>query len=273
MGIDYGSNGDVLRKIRDMSRPPLTIADMTAECKAINIEKGWRAPDGGPCPGQTFGDYIALAHSELSEALEAYRDHRLADATNYESAYSDPNGGEAKPEGVGSELADTLIRLVDMADVFGIDLEAEYRRKIAFNRTRAFQHGGRTLADVEPAPLNLGSRRQVTAEEVGEPAEFIQHARDLVERAMPTDPRGWWTGQDVDYMIASWDELELPALTKQYASGEVLTLWCTDVERAGDALVTGTRNYGETRGLEIIKGAYTLCVLQASKDEETRRHA
>jgi len=48
---------------------------------------------------------------------------------------------------VGSELADVLIRLLDMSDVFGIDLAAEYERKVAYNRGRAFQHGGRTVGD------------------------------------------------------------------------------------------------------------------------------
>jgi NTP pyrophosphatase (non-canonical NTP hydrolase) len=179
-----------------------TIADMTAEIREVNVAKGWRPAEGGPGEN-TWGDYIALLHSEVSEALEAYRDHRLADATGRPAGvFID---GLAKPEGVGSELADVLIRLLDMADVFEhppltshaelnsiysapvpatsfgdsmswlhqrisdawldpmklpmvlrrlvavarkyeIDLDAEYERKIAYNRTRSFQHGGRTLA-------------------------------------------------------------------------------------------------------------------------------
>lgn len=120
-----------------------SLADMAEEVRAINIEKGWRSADGGPGIN-TFGDYIALLHSELSEALEAYRDHRLADATDTERFNA---AGLSKPEGVGSEFADILIRLLDTCDVFGIDLTAEYARKVAFNRTRPYQHGGRTLAD------------------------------------------------------------------------------------------------------------------------------
>lgn len=113
----------------------MALLHMTDELREINISKGFRAPEGGP--GQnTFGDYIALLHSEVSEALEAYRSWKLADAT-------EPGG---KPEGVGSELADVLIRLIDTADVFGIDLAQEYHRKVAYNRTRSYQHGGRMLS-------------------------------------------------------------------------------------------------------------------------------
>jgi NTP pyrophosphatase (non-canonical NTP hydrolase) len=141
-----------------------TIPELTALIRANNIRKGFRPAGGGP-GDNTFGDYIALAHSELSEALEAYRDHRLADATadHYNRMHGLCSHGEvrgecravvaSKPEGVGSELADTVIRLLDMADVFGIDLEAEIVRKIAYNATRPYQHGGRTLADAMQAPV------------------------------------------------------------------------------------------------------------------------
>lgn len=115
-----------------------TIAYMTEQVREVNIAKGWRKGHN------TFGDYIALLHSELSEALEAYRDHRLADAT---AAFDRETEQPSKPEGVGSEFADVLIRLLDTCDVYGIDLAAEFDRKIAFNATRPYQHGGRTLAN------------------------------------------------------------------------------------------------------------------------------
>jgi len=195
-----------------------TIKQMLAEIRTVNIEKGWRTAEGG-LGTNSFGDYVALLHSELSEALEAYRDHRLADATSkpqeiwtHAAMCEAPifqGYRQAKPEGVGSEFADVLIRLLDTCDVcdvrpfetdltladvfpvegqflrsfgdwiawlhllaahlgstkladdaahllralvatcehFGIDLAAEYERKIAYNRTRPYQHGGRTLAD------------------------------------------------------------------------------------------------------------------------------
>lgn len=122
-----------------------TIAEMTDEVRAVNIKLGWHTPNAN-----TFGDYIALLHSELSEALEAYRDHRLADATKTGTCAFGEGGCDIhphKPEGVGSEFADVLIRLLSTCDILGIDLAAEYDRKIAYNATRSFQHGGRTLAE------------------------------------------------------------------------------------------------------------------------------
>lgn len=132
-----------------------TIPEMTAEVRAVNVRLGWHTPNAN-----TFGDYIALLHSELSEALEAYRDYRLADATAVEEPCLEIGdmcathkqhisrcGALPKPEGVGSEFADVLIRLLSTCDILGIDLAAEYDRKIAYNATRSFQHGGRTLAE------------------------------------------------------------------------------------------------------------------------------
>jgi hypothetical protein len=42
-----------------------------------------------------------------------------------------------------------LRTIAAVAEEFEIDLTAEYERKMAYNRTRSFQHGGRTMAKVE----------------------------------------------------------------------------------------------------------------------------
>lgn len=123
------------------------LADMQAEVTEVNAANGWYESD------RTFGDDVALLHSEVSEALEAYRDHGYADATGSTCSpqtHAAASVGEVrdhvcKPEGVGSELADVLVRLLDTCERRGVDLEAEYARKVTYNRTRGHRHGGKAL--------------------------------------------------------------------------------------------------------------------------------
>lgn len=305
--------------------PPLTIAAMTAEIREVVIAKGFRPAEGGP-DTNTFGDYIALAHSELSEALEAYRDHRLADATKYGTcAFGSCDNHPHKPEGVGSELADVLIRLLDMADVFGIDMEFEYRRKIAYNRTRVWQHGGRTLADTVPPIKALGpvlredydlTRKMLddirararaaivdvidqhgmgspehlriryllsgegegesTPEAVARVAEHeksdpelsvppIRHIADELVAAMPTDPRGWWTGEEIDEFLDVWARLGLPEIVMTNGQDERVMLWAADLRRVGEWLgeIYSGRDPDGEKCYELRRGEYVACIVQA----------
>jgi NTP pyrophosphatase (non-canonical NTP hydrolase) len=51
--------------------------------------------------------------------------------------------GFLKPEGIPSELADIVIRVMDCAVEYGIDLEDEITLKMAYNATRPHKHGGK----------------------------------------------------------------------------------------------------------------------------------
>ena len=90
-------------------------------------------------PPRTFGDLIALITSEASEALEAHREGHAPTETWY--------GGTdgTKPEGVPSELADIIIRTLDMAQIYGIDLAAALQEKMAYNESREYRHGGKVI--------------------------------------------------------------------------------------------------------------------------------
>lgn len=88
----------------------------------------------------SFGEEIALVHSELSEALEDFRESKPIDALGFELTSSGP-----KPVGIPSELADVLIRIFDMCGKYGIDIGGAVIAKMKYNDGRPFRHGGKTL--------------------------------------------------------------------------------------------------------------------------------
>jgi NTP pyrophosphatase (non-canonical NTP hydrolase) len=111
---------------------------------AVNHANGWYDDS------RTFGDDVALLHSEVSEALEAFRRWGAVDATGNDCATTVDGvhlhgARPCKPEGVGSELADVFIRLLDTCSRYGIDLADEFERKIQFNASRGHRHGGKLL--------------------------------------------------------------------------------------------------------------------------------
>lgn len=117
----------------------MSLEEMQKEVYEVNVVNGWFDSD------RTFGDDIALMHSEVSEALEAFRQWGIVDVTPTMMIDGSNLKSMPKPEGVGSEFADVLVRLLDSCQRYGIDLEKEFHRKIAYNKTRGYHHGGKTL--------------------------------------------------------------------------------------------------------------------------------
>jgi hypothetical protein len=77
------------------------------------------------------GELCALAHGELSEALE------------YARKGNPPSDHIPNFSGVEEELADTVIRCMDWAEEGGYDLPGAIIAKIAYNATRPAKHGGK----------------------------------------------------------------------------------------------------------------------------------
>lgn len=112
---------------------------------------------------RSFPEILALIHSEVSEALEEYRNgralteiyyHCTLDGVNADDECADTEkecyfrtGEEwcdkAKPEGIPIELADVIIRILDFCGYAGINMDEALRIKHLYNQSRPYRHGGK----------------------------------------------------------------------------------------------------------------------------------
>lgn len=112
----------------------MQIKELIQEAHDTATEKGW-----WDLPDRNVPELLALIHSEVSEALEAYRikgKDGLGD-TWYSTA--------SKPEGFTVELADVFIRIADLCAEFNLDLEQALTEKMAYNKTRSYRHGNKVV--------------------------------------------------------------------------------------------------------------------------------
>lgn len=114
-----------------------TVRDMQEAAHSASKEKGWwpesdleRASDGDV---ELIATKLMLITTEVAEAMEDVRNGHIEPDTRL----------DGKPEGLPSELADIVIRVMDLAGSISIDLAHEIHRKMEYNATRSHRHGGK----------------------------------------------------------------------------------------------------------------------------------
>lgn len=107
-----------------------SLNSLAKEVHTTAVDKGW----WDNAARRDVGMVLALIHSEVSEALEAYRDgHSLFEVWT----------ADGKPEGVPIEFADVIIRVLDACAGWAIDIDEAMAIKMTYNRTRPARHGGK----------------------------------------------------------------------------------------------------------------------------------
>lgn len=130
-----------------------TIADLCRRSHEMSRSKGWY--DGHEKDQRSIALITLLIQSELSEALEEWRSNRRFDEVYYTYKHDGtvievPHGGlkddapveKYKPEGIGVELADVVIRAAQRSGSDAFDLQgavADFRDRLNGKFTADFE--------------------------------------------------------------------------------------------------------------------------------------
>ena len=108
--------------------------DLQYEIRAINKANGW-GQDDDAYGNATNHDIVRLAliTTEVTEAIEALRHG------------NPPSDHLPQYPGLAEELADVIIRALDLAQIRGYHMGNVIRDKLEFNRSRGFRHGGKVV--------------------------------------------------------------------------------------------------------------------------------
>lgn len=137
--VDKGWHEDVARVAR-LQALARTLAAQDRAADAAEVR--WAADQ---VLVSAVSERLALIMGEAAEALEAHRLGAMeTTACVHADDHADP-GHVCQPDGFAIELADVVIRVFDLCGRLAIDLGDAVRRKMAYNETRAYRHGGKRV--------------------------------------------------------------------------------------------------------------------------------
>lgn len=123
-------NENMYRNAKSVCDSIMTINKWIDAIHENAIKHGWY--DNGK---KNFGELLMLIVTEVAEVMEEYRNGK-----GFRESYTDENG---KMCGIPSELADIVIRVMDLCGYYKIDLEQAIKDKHEYNKSRPYKHGGK----------------------------------------------------------------------------------------------------------------------------------
>jgi hypothetical protein len=99
---------------------------LTDACHGAAVKSGWWTDlkTGESLVGKrNVGEMLCLVHSEISEAMEGHRKNLMDDKLPHRKM-------------VEVELADAVIRIMDLAGGLGLDVGAAMAEKLTYNQSR-----------------------------------------------------------------------------------------------------------------------------------------
>ena len=113
--------------VKTLSKLPFEgVEDLQELCHAQSVKAGWwpqLAPGGDGLHPLDVPSKLALIHSEISEAMEGHRKGLMDDKLPHRLMFE-------------VELADAMIRIMDLAGATGCDLAGAIEEKLTYNRIR-----------------------------------------------------------------------------------------------------------------------------------------
>lgn len=124
--------------------------DLAKQIHADNKRRGFDTSK------ENIGQSLMLVVSELSEALEADRTENWADLEAFEEClkagdilasdreyYLTKSFEDEIKDTFEDEIADAIIRLLDLAGALGVNIGRHIELKLQYNSTREYKHGKR----------------------------------------------------------------------------------------------------------------------------------
>ena len=129
---DVEQNKDIHKKIKEMK----TLNQLRDEIHENAKNKGFWDKE------REIGTRLMLCVSELAEAMEADRKGRVANLDKFYKGIAHGDIFETYiKDTFEDELADTIIRILDLCGAKGIDIEKHIELKMKYNATRERMHG------------------------------------------------------------------------------------------------------------------------------------